>query len=173
MHAPHHRRDRDTSSVALTNVRPLAHLYRDVMSATRAQLTWKTDYRSLAAEAVERVIHLPTLKELPLSEHVEARAAATNILDFLALRPARGTIASLLGEVGFPAFVAELVKGVLDAIVEASVQQTEAYAELLKQVSETVDEFLQEVDDDCLRELQGAVADAVLSGVYRCAISKS
>ena len=150
-------------------MRPVARLYRDVMSATRAQLTWKTDYRSLATEAVERVIHLPALKELPLSDHVEARAAATNILDFLALRPARGTIASLLGEVDFPAFVAELVKGVFDAIVDATVQQTEAYAELLKQVSETVDEFLQEVDDDCLRELQGAVADAVLSGVYRCA----
>jgi hypothetical protein len=138
------------------------------METTRAQLTWKTDYRSLAVEAVQRVIQLQALKDLPLSEHVEARAAASNIVDFLALRPARGTIATLLGEVDFPAFVADLIQGVFDAIVAASIQQAEAYTELLKQVSETVDEFLQEVDDDCLRELQGSVADAVLSGVYRC-----
>lgn len=138
------------------------------MEATRAQLTWKTDYRALAVEAVERVIQLPALKELPLSEHVEARGAAANILDFLALRPAGVAGSSPVDEVDFPAFVAELIRGVFDAIVDASLRQAEAYADLLKQVSEAVDEFLQDVDDDCLRELQGAVADAVLSGVHRC-----
>jgi hypothetical protein len=132
---------------------------------TRAQLTWQIEYRSLAVEAVDRVIQLPVLKGLPLFEHVEVRAAAANILDFLALRPAGGAITPL---VDVPAFVADLIRGVLDAIVDATPEQAEAYATMLKKVSVTVDEFLQEVDDDCLHELQGAVADAVLSGVYRC-----
>jgi hypothetical protein len=138
------------------------------VDVTRAQLTWKIDYRSLAVEAVERVVHLPALKELPLAEHVEVRAAAANILDFLGLRPAGGAIASPVDEVDFPAFVADLIRGVFDAIVDATVRQAEAYADLLKEVSETVDEFLQEVDDDCLHELQGAAADLLLSGIHRC-----
>lgn len=135
------------------------------METSRAQLTWKVEYRSLAVEAVDRITRLPELKELPLSEHVEVRAAAANILDFLALRQAGGAVAPL---VDVPAFIADLIRGVFDAIVDATVQQAEAYTALLKEVSGSVDEFLQDVDDDCLHELQGAVADAVLSGLYRC-----
>jgi hypothetical protein len=160
------RRSRDTSCVARTNVEIGDGLYLEGMDVTRAQLTWKTDYRSLAVEAVGRVVRLPALKELPLAEHVEVRAAAANILDFLALRPAGGTLAPLVDDVDFPGFVADLIRGMFDAIVDATVAQAEAYAELLNEVSATVDEFLQDVDDECLRRLQAATADLLLSGIY-------
>ena len=141
------------------------------METTRAQLTWKIDYRSLAVEAVERIVHLPALKALPLSEHVDIRASAANILDFLALRPAGGEPTSPSGEVDVPAFVADLIRGVFDAIGDTTVRQAEAYADVLKEVSVTVDEFLQEVDDESLHQLQGAAADLLLRSVYRCSRS--
>lgn len=46
-------------------------------------------------------------------------------------------------------FVAREVEGVFQAIVESSIQQMEAYADLLASVTKTVDEFRRdEVDDD-------------------------
>lgn len=47
-----------------------------------------------------------------------------------------------LNAINFPEFVASLIKGTFQAIVDASIQQMEAYAELLKNVAMTVDEFM-------------------------------
>lgn len=47
-----------------------------------------------------------------------------------------------LNAIAFPSFVADLIKGTFQAIVESSIQQMEAYAELLANVSKTVDEFM-------------------------------
>ena len=41
-----------------------------------------------------------------------------------------------------PSFVASLIQGTFQAIVDASIQQMEAYAELLKNVAKTVDQFM-------------------------------
>lgn len=43
--------------------------------------------------------------------------------------------------VDFPAFVAGLIDGVFNSIVKASIQQMEAYGQLLAQVAKSVDEF--------------------------------
>ncbi len=48
---------------------------------------------------------------------------------------------AFVGAVDFPAFVGGLIQNVFQAIVDASIQQMEAYAELLKAVSQTVDQF--------------------------------
>ena len=48
---------------------------------------------------------------------------------------------NFVGAVDFPKFVGGLIENVFQAIVDASIQQMEAYAELLKAVSQTVDQF--------------------------------
>jgi hypothetical protein len=47
-----------------------------------------------------------------------------------------------LNAIDFPAFVAGLIQGTFHAIVDASIQQMEAYAELLKNVAMNVDKFM-------------------------------
>lgn len=47
-----------------------------------------------------------------------------------------------LNAVAFPTFVADLIKGTFQAIVNASIQQMEAYANLLSNVAKTVDQFM-------------------------------
>lgn len=59
---------------------------------------------------------------------------------------ATGSIARIteetLNAIAFPTFVADLIKGTFQAIVDASIQQMEAYGELLTNVAKTVDEFM-------------------------------
>jgi len=47
-----------------------------------------------------------------------------------------------LNAIDFPSFVASLIQGTFKAIVDASIQQMEAYAELLKNVAKSVDQFM-------------------------------
>jgi len=47
-----------------------------------------------------------------------------------------------LNAVDFPQFVASLIQGTFQAIVESHIQQMEAYATLLKNVAQTVDRFM-------------------------------
>lgn len=49
-----------------------------------------------------------------------------------------------LNAINFPDFVAQLIQGTFQAIVDASIQQMEAYAELVKNVALTVDQFMQD-----------------------------
>jgi hypothetical protein len=49
---------------------------------------------------------------------------------------------AMLNAIDFPSFVASLIQGTFKAIVDASIQQMEAYAELLKNVAKTVDDFM-------------------------------
>ncbi|NML44211.1 hypothetical protein HHL11_10655 [Ramlibacter sp. G-1-2-2] len=62
--------------------------------------------------------------------------------------PATETLAArtgaLVNEVDFPGFVAQLVHGTFDAIVDASIRQMESYADLLSAVSKTVEQFTEE-----------------------------
>jgi len=49
-----------------------------------------------------------------------------------------------IGSVDFPNFVGGLIQNVFQAIVNASIQQMNAYGELLKSVAQTVDQFAQD-----------------------------
>jgi hypothetical protein len=49
-----------------------------------------------------------------------------------------------LDAIAFPTFVADLIKGTFNAIVDASIQQMEAYGKLLANVAKTVDQFMSE-----------------------------
>jgi hypothetical protein len=47
-----------------------------------------------------------------------------------------------LNAIEFPTFVADLIKGTYNAIIDASIKQMEAYAELIANVAKTVDQFM-------------------------------
>ena len=54
----------------------------------------------------------------------------------------RGVTKDTLNAIAFPTFVADLIRGTFNAIVNASIQQMEAYGELLANVAKTVDQFM-------------------------------
>ena len=51
---------------------------------------------------------------------------------------------ALVNEIDFPGFVAGLVHGTFDAIVDASIRQMESYSSLVSAVAKTVDQFTEE-----------------------------
>ena len=63
-----------------------------------------------------------------------------------------------LNAIAFPTFVADLIKGTFQAIVDASIQQMEAYGNLLSNVAKTVDQFMADnISDNNARDyLAGA-----------------
>ena len=50
----------------------------------------------------------------------------------------------IISEVDFPGFVSGLIDGVFGAIVNSSIQQMEAFAELVKNVTKSVDEYMRD-----------------------------
>ncbi len=58
------------------------------------------------------------------------------------------TEAARLDEIGFPEFTCKLVTDVFDALVSANIRQTEAYVELLKAVSQSLSEYINNTKDD-------------------------
>lgn len=50
----------------------------------------------------------------------------------------------LVAKVDFPSFVSGLIHGVFDAIVSSSIRQMEAYAELVKNVAKSVDQYMKD-----------------------------
>ncbi len=51
---------------------------------------------------------------------------------------------AMVNEVDFPGFVAQLVHGTFDAIVDASIRQMESYSSMVAAVAKTVDQFTEE-----------------------------
>lgn len=92
-----------------------------------------------ALSAVEAMRGPPPVQQ----EHFEARAA--NQVG----RITRDT----LNAIAFPTFVADLIKGTFQAIVNASIQQMEAYGKLLSNVAKTVDQFMSDnISDNNARD---------------------
>jgi hypothetical protein len=61
-----------------------------------------------------------------------------------AARQGGSAMSSLVQEVDFPSFVGGLVDGVFNSIVTSSIKQMEAYAELVKNVSKSVDQYMKD-----------------------------
>jgi hypothetical protein len=70
-----------------------------------------------------------------------------------AFQRAAGATKEMLGAIGFPDFVASLIKGTFQAIVDSSIQQMEAYSRLLAETAKTVDQFMADnISDDMARD---------------------
>jgi hypothetical protein len=75
--------------------------------------------------------------------------------------------------VDFPGFVADLIAGTFEAIVDASIKQMEAYADLVKNVAASADEFAREAESEQgARQRQQLLATMVLMGVSRIKVGK-
>jgi len=69
-----------------------------------------------------------------------------------------------LNAIAFPDFVASLIQGTFQAIVDSSVKQMEGYAELLRHVASTIDQFMQEtVSDGMARDYLADRFDGLIS----------
>lgn len=64
-------------------------------------------------------------------------------------------VGRMIKEVDFPAFVASLVKGTFQAVVDASIQQMKAYGELVQSVAQSLNDFADEnvADADSQKKL--------------------
>ncbi|MEE2871234.1 MAG: hypothetical protein VYE17_11930 [Pseudomonadota bacterium] len=80
-------------------------------------------------------------KTPPARTQADEGPAATEFAPRAANNVARIT-EDTLNAIAFPTFVADLLKGTFQAVVDASIQQMEAYGELLANVAKTVDEFM-------------------------------
>ena len=70
-----------------------------------------------------------------------------------AFQRAAGATREMLGAIGFPDFVASLIQGTFQAIVDSSIQQMEAYSRLLAETAKTVDAFMEDnITDDMARD---------------------
>ena len=138
-----------------------APAYRELSDATRAQV---------AADTTKIAESLADKGWLTHSEgHAGAGAA-----------PVPDALRELLEEVDFPAFVASLVKGVFGAIVDASIQQMQAYAELVASISKQLDDFTEDKDEHgharaaagtLARQRQQQLATMVLMGINRIVVT--
>ena len=103
------------------------------------------------SKRLDQVPVLRTVEEQPAAAGAPARAAADAPkpppADEFATR-ATGSAGRItketLNAIAFPTFVADLIKGTFNAIVDASIQQMEAYGKLLANVAKTVDQFMSE-----------------------------
>ncbi len=111
----------------------------------------------------------PAWLDAPLPPGAEGLAAALGPVDDLkkrladkpgqvdfkgnAMRQGVEEFGNLVKTVDFPAFVAGLIQGVFQAIVDASIQQMEAFGELLAATAKSVDQFAQDhIGDSAVRE---------------------
>src|SRR5205823_7925399 len=62
----------------------------------------------------------------------------------VAARQGSQALTEMINEVNFPRFVGGLIEGVFNAIVTSSIKQMEAYAELVKNVSKSVDQYMKD-----------------------------
>jgi hypothetical protein len=75
------------------------------------------------------------------------------------------------GVADFPVFVAGLIDGTFQAIVDASIQQMEAYADLLEQATKSLTRFAAAARDDSTAQArQQLLATMVLMGVNRLVV---
>ncbi len=83
-------------------------------------------------------------------------------------------VRGLIGDVDFPSFVAELIRGVFQAIVQSSIEQMKAYAEMVQAVAKSLDDFTKDAEDKDRDHLTGRypqLATMVLMGINRIVVT--
>jgi len=91
---------------------------------------------------VSREFRAPLLRSKP------GRSAGPTVKLGPTLQGDTTALDALMHDVDFPAFVAALIHGVFNVIVNASIQQMEAYAALIADVAASVDEFMSQALSD-------------------------
>ena len=116
-----------------------------VRPAVRALLQRSPAFAQLPAdqrrELADDMIHVASRLADP-ARLIAAEFRAPLLARVRAERSGLASFDSMVVAVDFPDFVRGLVEGVFGAIVNASIEQMRAYAELVKQASDSVDQFV-------------------------------
>ena len=107
----------------------------------------------------------PVFSNLSASRREQIARDTIKVAGYLAELPkATDGFGNRVQEVNFPAFVADLMKGVFDAIVKASTDQMKAFAKLIAAVAKSLDQFRdQNISDNQARDfLTGQFPDLKL-----------
>jgi hypothetical protein len=111
--------------------------------------------RAVRASVRQVLASSPAYAALPASQQRVLARQMTRVANFIVAGPQGDTIpttatvaAELISEVDFPAFVSALIQGVFQAVVNASVQQMNAYGDLLKDATKAIDAYVQDDDGD-------------------------
>jgi hypothetical protein len=95
-------------------------------------------------------------RALPPAKRRQIASDTVRTLQFVlgdAATASAGASTSFVEAVDFPAFVSGLIDGVFHVIVDGSVQQMNAYGELIKKVAKTIDQFVADnVSDQSARD---------------------
>jgi hypothetical protein len=123
---------------------------------------------AIAGAVKELLDRSAAFRSLPAERQREVASSTVAVAS--AMAEARGTV---VREVDFPAFVRDLVHGTFEAIVDASIQQMEAYADLVAAVARSVDRFLEEnlSDDDARAWLDRTLPDIDDAGEATAALA--
>ena len=117
---------RATSAVSKSAVPAVRPKVRDLLERSAAFRSLPPDKRRQVAHDTVRVASYLADPDRLISQEFASPVLVPN---------------DLLATVDFPLFVSGLINGVFGAIVNASIQQMEAYAELMAQVASSVSDF--------------------------------
>ena len=92
----------------------------------------------------EKIGQRPIVRKKEVIEPVsQSQATADDGFNASAANQIGKVTKETLNAIAFPTFVADLIKGTFNAIVQSSIQQMEAYLKLIENVSKTVDQFME------------------------------
>ncbi|KUZ98504.1 hypothetical protein WI40_13395 [Burkholderia ubonensis] len=124
--------------------------YHGLLDDSKAELADKlTSISAYAAECMremcwqsEQLGQVPMVKRRESLGPAPAAVATAQALDPAAANQIGRVTRETLKAVAFPAFVADLIRGTFDAIVRTTDQQMQAFVELVRNVSKSVDDFM-------------------------------
>lgn len=100
----------------------------------------------------EKLGQTPVVRKRELITGPLARAQTSNFQPSAASQIGKVTKETLRA-ISFPTFVSDLIRSTFNAIVQTSIQQMEAFGQMLSNVSKTVDEFMQDnISDNQARD---------------------
>ena len=116
----------------------------------------KTRERNNLAEVSSQVKALlarsPAFRSLPPDKRRQIANDTVKAANYLASSATGRGADKLVSDVDFPDFVSSLIKGVFDAIVDASIKQMEAYAKLVAGVAKSLRAFVESASDNQARD---------------------
>ena len=101
----------------------------------------------MLAKALNLLTQSPAFRSLPEDRREQLAYDMVKVAIFIAGGETGNNTARSAGTlkaIDFPSFVAGLIDGTFSAIVDASLKQMEAYAELLKSAAMSFDQFMDE-----------------------------
>lgn len=104
-----------------------------------------TAIRNLPPAAVQRITSATTPAPGGARPAPTQRPGGTQMPGFGdAAREGGDELANLVSDINFPQFVGGLIDGVFNSIVTSSIKQMEAYAEMVKNVAKSVDQYMKD-----------------------------